>query len=335
MASLDPSQQDIAASVFNHLVTPSGTKIAHGVADLAAYANVPESDLAPVLSTLASVRILRPEAAADGSGETRYEIFHDVLADPVSDWRRARAEEKRLDDERATARKRHRRLLALVAASLLGLAIAVGLAIFALTQRSEAREQAERAQQSAVEAEAASRDAEDQATAAQAASRDAQAQATEAEVQTRLANASRLAALALTQLNVDPDLSILLAVEAAKLEPLPEVRTVLTQALLTSQTEFILHADGPVNVAAYNPGGSRIVTASDDGKARIYNARTGKLLQTLEHDGPVLAAAFSRDGKLVATGNDDGTAIVWNPATGERVAVLEHDGPVTSLDMAP
>ncbi len=60
MATLDPAQQDIAASVFNHLVTPSGTKIAHGVADLAAYASVPESDLVPVLSTLAGVRILRP-----------------------------------------------------------------------------------------------------------------------------------------------------------------------------------------------------------------------------------------------------------------------------------
>ncbi len=247
------AQQDIAASVFNHLVTPSGTKIAHGVTDLAAYANVPESDLVPVLSTLASVRILRPEAAADGSGETRYEIFHDVLADPVSDWRRSRAEERRLEEERESSRKRHRRMMALVAASLFGLAIAVGLAVFALTQRSEAREQAERAQQSAVAAKEASEDATEQAADAEEASDEADRQAADALEQSRLARTRALAALALTQLSVDPDLSMLLAVEAAKLEPSSEVRTALTQALLTSYTQLILPAGGPVNVAAYNP----------------------------------------------------------------------------------
>ena len=31
-------RQDVAARIFNHLVTPSGTKIAHGAGDLAEYA---------------------------------------------------------------------------------------------------------------------------------------------------------------------------------------------------------------------------------------------------------------------------------------------------------
>jgi len=336
MATLDPAQQDIAASVFNHLVTPSGTKIAHGVADLAAYANVAESDLAPVLSTLAGLRILRPEAAADGSGETRYEIFHDVLADPVSDWRRARGEERRLEVERSEARKRHRRLLVLVAASLLGLAIAIGLAIFALTQRSEAREQAERAQLAAAEAETASKTAENEAAAAEKASLEADENAAKAENQKQLAQARGLAAVALTEVDVDPELGILLAVEAAKIGRDPEnVRTVLTQALLKSRTRFILDAEGPVNAAVYNGSGSRIVTASDDGNARIYSAKTGKPLQTLEHDGPVVAAAFSPDDKLVATASKDHTAVVWDAATGDRLAVLEHGGEVTSLAWHP
>ena len=229
MSTLDPAQQDIAASVFNHLVTPSGTKIAHGVADLAAYANVPESDLVPVLSTLASVRILRPEAAADGSGETRYEIFHDVLADPVSDWRRSRAEERRLEEERASSRKRHRRMMALWPRRCSGSRSP------SASRSSRSRNAARRASRPSARSRApwqpkeASEDATEQAAAASAASEEADARAADAREQTRLARTRALAALALTQLSVDPDLSMLLAVEAAKLER-QQPRTVIRSA---------------------------------------------------------------------------------------------------------
>src|SRR5206468_2361606 len=39
---LDAAQQDLVADAFDHLVTPSGTKIAHAVSDLARYADVEE-----------------------------------------------------------------------------------------------------------------------------------------------------------------------------------------------------------------------------------------------------------------------------------------------------
>ena len=45
MADLTPEQKDVAARIFNHLVTPSGTKIAHEVADLANFGQVSESEL--------------------------------------------------------------------------------------------------------------------------------------------------------------------------------------------------------------------------------------------------------------------------------------------------
>jgi hypothetical protein len=37
MKNLSKEEQDIASSIFNYLVTPSGTKIAHTVSDLAEY----------------------------------------------------------------------------------------------------------------------------------------------------------------------------------------------------------------------------------------------------------------------------------------------------------
>ncbi len=68
---LSDEQRNVAADVFRYLVTPSRTKIAHGVDDLAEYASVDEQLLAPVLSTLGRERIVRT-VDGDGGG-ARYE----------------------------------------------------------------------------------------------------------------------------------------------------------------------------------------------------------------------------------------------------------------------
>ncbi|HEY2643097.1 MAG TPA: CHASE2 domain-containing protein [Galbitalea sp.] len=78
-----------AAIALRYLVTPSGTKIALRMPDLIAYTGVPVDRLERVLAVLGGeARILRP--VADGA----YEIYHDVLAAAVLDWRR-RYEERR------------------------------------------------------------------------------------------------------------------------------------------------------------------------------------------------------------------------------------------------
>ena len=141
---LTVEQKDIAAAVFNHLVTPSGTKIAHAVPDLARYAGVPDTDLKPVLATLSRERILRP-AAANG-GAPRYEIYHDVLGEAVLAWRTAHEAEREVEGERERAAGRHRRLLALLGAGGVLLAVMTGVSVYALVQRGEARTQARTAQ---------------------------------------------------------------------------------------------------------------------------------------------------------------------------------------------
>jgi WD40 repeat protein len=137
LRALSPAEQDAAANVFDHLVTPSGTKIAHGVGDLASYASVGERELEPVLASLAGQRILRPLGENGHAGE-RYEIFHDVLAGAVLAWR-TRHE---ADAELAEERKRRRRSGWLAAAALVGLALMTALALYAFSQRNNAQEQA-------------------------------------------------------------------------------------------------------------------------------------------------------------------------------------------------
>ncbi len=90
--------------------------------------------------------------------------------------------------------------------------------------------------------------------------------------------------------------------------------------------------DGGVWSAAFNSDGSRIVTASNDKTARIWDAASGKQLVILDgHQDWVLSAAFSPDGKRVVTASQDGTARIWDAASGQQIMVLNgHTGGVVS-----
>ena len=71
--------------------------------------------------------------------------------------------------------------------------------------------------------------------------------------------------------------------------------------------------------AAFSPDGKRIVTASSDKTARLWDAETGKPIgEPLRgHEDDVRSAAFSPDGKRIVTASDDKTARLWDAATGK------------------
>ena len=79
--------------------------------------------------------------------------------------------------------------------------------------------------------------------------------------------------------------------------------------------------------AVFSPDGRRILTASDDQTARIWDAASGEQLTVLSgHDEGVLGAAFSPDGRRIVTASQDGTARTWDAATGRPLATLSgHD----------
>ncbi len=153
MNRLSSDQQDIASRIFYHLVTPSGTKIAHTVPDLAAFARLPQDELNPVLVKLAdnNERILRPaEPPHNRQDVQRYEIFHDVLAPAILDWRTrflqaqeqsdsARQAEESL--KQAKEQARIARWLRWLTATLLVLFLTAGAAAFyALSQKRQAQD---------------------------------------------------------------------------------------------------------------------------------------------------------------------------------------------------
>ncbi|HMC48957.1 MAG TPA: hypothetical protein VKJ77_26825, partial [Caballeronia sp.] len=87
--------------------------------------------------------------------------------------------------------------------------------------------------------------------------------------------------------------------------------------------------------AAYSPDGTRIVTASNDKTARIWDARTGAKLAVLSGHGDLLeSAAYSPDGTRIVTASNDKTARIWNarvPATLEGQFIWEASAQTDSL----
>ena len=151
MAELTPEQKDVAGRLFNHLVTPSGTKIAHDVSDLADFGQAPVGVVQPVLATLAERRILR---SLEEGGGVRYEIFHDVLAQPVLAWRASHRTEREIERQLAEQHRRRSRFQRLLALGVAAVGIVAVVAGFALVQRANANEQAREAEARSLDASA-------------------------------------------------------------------------------------------------------------------------------------------------------------------------------------
>src|SRR5262249_1054759 len=113
----------------------SGTKIAHSASDLAEWTGRPEAEVTRVLDRLCSGesgRILRAIAPAEDDGSPSYELFHDILAEPIIEWRRGHEQDR--------ARRLARRRFLRIGGVLLALVAVFGaLGIWALVQRSSAK----------------------------------------------------------------------------------------------------------------------------------------------------------------------------------------------------
>lgn len=82
---------------------------------------------------------------------------------------------------------------------------------------------------------------------------------------------------------------------------------------------------------------SRVVTACEDGKVRIWSVSDWKLLQTLSgHQGPVHWAEFSPDGNWVVSGSEDKTVRIWSVADGKLEQTLEESqAPILTVAFSP
>jgi WD40 repeat protein len=129
------------------------------------------------------------------------------------------------------------------------------------------------------------------------------------------------------------------APDLAPAEPAPAPRPASTSlpapkppAAKSATRVVVVHTlaghSGWVSFATFSPDGSRVVTASDDRTARLWDGRTGEVLATLAgHPGAVVSAAFSPDGLRIVTASKNGDAAhgdarLWDGRTGEPLGTL-------------
>ena len=226
-----------------------------------------------------------------------------------------------LASRRASARSQRLRLVAVTVA----LVVALILAGLALVQRQTAQEQRERA--------------EDEATTARS---------------------RQLAAQADSQLDVDPELSTLLALESIDVKETDEAKDVLRESITEANVVATLQGhDGPVvDVAvAERDGQPTVVTAGEDGTVRFWDPETGEQQDELQaHEGGVYTIDVSSEHGLLATSGADMVARTWDldsldgiaeigaqvgnqpydvaiDPSGERLATAGFDGTVAIWDL--
>jgi len=367
LAELLPGERDVAARIFRYLVTPSGTKIAHAVSDLAQYAELDETDVARVVERLSSgdARILRPV------GEATFEIYHDVLAAAVLDWCA-----RYLQAKRERRRRQVRGAAAAVVLVLAGCALAAAVIAWQ-RQAAKASDATDLAAQraAALKLPFASQvflGHTDQVTSA-AFSGDGATVLT-AGLDGTLRQWSVRTGEQLRSVEVGP-------LEAAGFEPggslvaaggedgayvwSPATGRIVPLGIEGPVVAADFRRDGrslvvgrasgeiafvafpkverrahfaagssPLRAAQLDVQGSRLVTASQDGLVREYDLGPPTRLQRTVRAsarGAANDAAVSAESDVVATGGADGTARAWPPSTAGRRALLRGSSPVTAV----
>jgi WD40 repeat protein/transcriptional regulator with XRE-family HTH domain len=160
----------------------------------------------------------------------------------------------------------------------------------------------------------------------------------------RIATARELAAAAINNLNVDPERSILLALQSVSTTRsvdgtiLPESVEALHRSIVTSPIRMtLLDHQTRVLSADYSPDGTQLATIGDNGTVILWNANTGEELLRLpgstQPNDLVTSqrVAYSPDGKLLAA-CDSNKINIYDPATGSLIQTLDgHKSDVTAL----
>jgi WD40 repeat protein len=315
---LDANEPLLRRWFEEQLITPAGTR---GIVfrDTMRTANLPN----PVVDFLEDQHLIRGEWRA---GSRWYELTHDRFIEPIQ-----------RSNERWRARRQARKNRWVVAGVT---PLLLGLVMFAFSLGNQ--------QTTTLQAVGSATAVAVQATIY------VQGQATQVSVNEALSNSRQLASQAL--LAGDPDLALLLAVEANRQADTLEARRSL-QKILSRQSgidgkvlsEFDPQLLSPglvrrfeghknwVRGVAFSPDGRQIVSASKDLTIRVWNVFTDEFVELNGHRSEVWRVAFSPMGDLIASAGLDGQLLLWD-ASGKVLIeppLLTQGAWVTSLAFSP
>src|SRR5689334_5967093 len=153
----------------------------------------------------------------------------------------------------------------------------------------------------------------------QLASHQVQVASSQVQLASRLATSRELAAASIASLDVDPERSILLALEALDTSYTIEAEDALHRAVQTSRLERIIaaHNPGAPMLVALHPAGDQVLTAAGDGTVTTWDIVAGKELLRLNG----LSAAYSPDGKRLAIVIPNRTVQLLDLTTGNKISL--------------
>lgn len=164
----------------------------------------------------------------------------------------------------------------------------------------------------------------------------------QAQAEERVAVARELAAASVAVVDEDPELSILLALQAVERTRradgtvLPEAEGALHRAVTASR--IVMSLPGLGGSLDWSPDGTVFVTEGpeESGLVDLRDADTGESVFAFAgHDADINDVAFSADGSLLATASDDGLVRVWDPDTGDMRAELGGWGQAWGVSLSP
>ncbi len=282
-------ERNAMAIVFKYLVSGGGTKIAYPILQLPEPTGLNHNELLSVLEQLDAQRILRTVKVPNHSEVRRYEIFHDILAWPILNWRDRYLLDKKL--------KEGIRIGSLIGGGTLvaSLAVAAPLLLIYLPHVNGQMKQIQAANMSIKEAEKI--------------------------FKSESRSSGQIVGL-ITAMKAGRQFSELLNDKWLTLNPRFEkpinqdkdqsITSLKTMLENIREKNILKVANASILSVSFSRDGQKLAIGSGDGSVSLWNLQAEKQGEFPVSQSAILSVSFSRDGQKLAVGSGDGSVSLWN-----------------------
>ncbi len=148
-----------------------------------------------------------------------------------------------------------------------------------------------------------------------------------AKANEKIAISRELAAASVANLEIDPERSILLALQALSIQYSSEAETALRSGLTTSRVKLTLASDADTVSLAFSLDGKQMATGDKNGVIQIWDIQTGQKITRLNLNpaSSITWMFYMRDGNQLVVGDSTGFIKIWNVSTGKLYSsILAH-----------